>query len=168
MLAPADSYRLTRTPIRRYILLMNPLKNFIMDRIRKIEDSLIPMLEEQAKINAKITTAQAELEDLRNAAKAIGIVKGLPTASRPITRRTQPEVTIKEAALSVLAEFPEGLIALDLLRKINEQFGLNIVRSSLSPQLTRLKNDGKIINSGSLWLLTRSPDLFLDTDKNTK
>lgn len=139
-----------------------------MDRIRKLEDSLVPMLEEQVKINAKVTAAQSELDDLRNAAKAIGIAKGLPTATRPISRRTQAEVTIKQAAVSILAEFPQGLIALDLLAKINERFDLKLVRSSLSPQLSRLKRDGKIINRGSLWLLPRPPDLFLDTDKNPK
>lgn len=147
---------------------MTQLKNFIMDRIRKLEDSLGPMLDEQSKLAARIAAAQAELSDLTNAAKAIGIVKGLPTPARVITRRTPAKVTIKDAALLVLAEFPEGLLALDLVAKINERFDLKLVRSSLSPQLTRLKSDGKLINEGSLWLLPRDPDLFLDTDKNTK
>jgi hypothetical protein len=55
--------------------------------------------------------------------------------------------------MSVLPEFPEGLLALDILAKINARFDLSLVRTSLSPQLTRLKREGRITNRGSIWLV---------------
>lgn len=161
-------FKIDKDSSRDYFLSMNQLKNYIPDRIRKLQDSLLPLREEYRKLEQKIAAAESELADLINAAKAIGIVNGLPAPPRGITRKTPPEKTIKEAALEVLQEFPNGLMALDLLAKINERYGLNLARTSLSPQLSRLKKERKIISKGSIWLLPSPPDLFLHTDKNTK
>src|SRR5438309_8593599 len=112
---------------------MSPIKDYIADRIRKLEDSLVPLQQEAAAAEAKIKLIEQELIDLRNAAKAIGIAKGLQTKGIGVTRRKPPQTTIKEAVLQVLADYPEGLIALDLLAKINERFHWQLVRPSLSP-----------------------------------
>ena len=55
--------------------------------------------------------------------------------------------------MEVLRDHPGGLLALDILAKINERHGLGTVRTSLSPQLTRLKQERKITNRGSTWML---------------
>jgi hypothetical protein len=147
---------------------MSPIKDYIADRIRKLEDSLVPLRQEAAVAEAKIKQIEQELIDLRNAAKAIGIPNRLPTAPLGVTRRKSAETTIKEAVLQVLADYPRGLMALDLLAEINKRFQWQLVRPSLSPQLSRLKREGKIFNQGSVWHLTRDPDLFLHTDIKTK
>jgi hypothetical protein len=147
---------------------MSPIKDYITDRIRKLEDSLPPLRQESAAAEAKIKQIEQELVDLRNAAKAIGIANRLPTDGIRTTRRKPPQTTIKEAVLQVLADYPQGLLALDLLAKINERFDWQLVRPSLSPQLTRLKRAGKITNWGSTWQLPKDPDLFIHTDTKTK
>jgi hypothetical protein len=143
---------------------MNSIHDYIVKRIGELEDSLLPLRHQSKEITAKIDAIEKELADLRAAAKAIGMVNRLPKVPFHVTRRTEPEVTIKEAVMNVLADYPEGLIALDILGKVNERFDLGLVRTSLSPQLTRLKREGKITNHGSVWL----PTLFLHTDKNNK
>ncbi|MEX2299206.1 MAG: hypothetical protein WD715_17450 [Dongiaceae bacterium] len=73
------------------------------------------------------------------------------TMFQPIQQRGASQVTIKEAVVDVLEKHPVGLTALQLLDKINSEFGLNIRRTSLSPQLSRLKREGAIFNDRQLW-----------------
>jgi hypothetical protein len=147
---------------------MNSIKDYIADRIRKLEDSIVPLREEVAERETKIAQIERELVDLQNAAKAIGIANRLQKKPLGVTRRKPPETTIKEAALTVLADHPEGLLALDLLARINARYDWRLVRPSLSPQLTRLKREGKLVTVDGLWRLPRDPDLFLHTDIRTK
>jgi hypothetical protein len=130
---------------------MPKLKDFITERATEIEKALEPLRDQLLETQRRIYAYERELADLRNAAKAIGIVNRI---ERPlgVTRRTAPSPTIKEAVLQILDDFPEGLIALDILAKINDRFSIRLVRTSLSPQLSRLKQEGKIVNHGSTWL----------------
>jgi hypothetical protein len=77
----------------------------------------------------------------------------------------RPHITIMEAVLEVLQDRPEGLTALEILAEINTRyFADRIARSSLSPQLSRLKDrDRKIELRGNKWfLLPQQPSLFVD------
>lgn len=65
--------------------------------------------------------------------------------------------TIKQMVMIILEGHPDGLVALDILSKINERFNKSFVRTSLSPQLTRLFNEGKIHKRGKVWVLGPSP-----------
>ncbi|KGJ65713.1 hypothetical protein BJA5080_08307 [Bradyrhizobium diazoefficiens SEMIA 5080] len=70
-----------------------------------------------------------------------------------------------EAVLEVLNHKPNGMTALEILDEINAKyFGGTIVRTSLSPQLSRLKNrDGKLELRGDRWYrLPEEPELFSD------
>jgi hypothetical protein len=136
---------------------MPKLKDFVANRIREVEDSLATYRRQSAEIEEKIRAAELELSELRNAARAIGIPNGLPDRPLGVTRKEKPPLTIKEAIMRVLPEYPDGLLALDLLGKINERFDLQLVRTSLSPQLTRLKRERKITNRGSAWLALKPP-----------
>jgi len=66
---------------------------------------------------------------------------------------TKPHLTIKEMVLIILKDYPDGLIALDILSKINSHFNQTFIRTSLSPQLSRLKRSGDIYKIGKFWLL---------------
>lgn len=71
--------------------------------------------------------------------------------------------TIMQAVLEVLQDRPDGLTALEILDEINSRyFGGSIVRTSLSPQLSRLKDrDKKIELVGNKWfLLPQEPTQF--------
>ncbi|WP_187147997.1 hypothetical protein [Nitrobacter winogradskyi] len=77
----------------------------------------------------------------------------------------RPQITIMEAVVEVLKDRPEGLTALEILAEINTRyFGDRIIRSSLSPQLSRLKDrDHKIGLRGKKWfLLPQQPSLFVE------
>jgi hypothetical protein len=93
---------------------------------------------------------------------------GLRLALPQVTRRKAPDVTIKQGILAVLADHPEGLLALDLLAHLNNRYPWKLARPSLSPQLTRLKREGRVIYDRGIWRLPRDPDLFLHTDIKTK
>jgi hypothetical protein len=137
---------------------MAKLKDFIGSRAREIMDSLTQLRAQREEADRKIGALEKELRDLRTAAKAVGIPNGLPQETLGVTRRTRPERTIQDAVMEVLADHhPQGLIALDLLAQLNTKFGWRIVRTSLSPQLSRLKRAGKIINAGTEWRLTTRP-----------
>lgn len=131
---------------------MAKLQDFIAKRAQEIEELLEPLRRQDMELQAKIKTYERELSDLRNAAKAIGIVNRL---ERPlgVTRKASPPRTIKEAAVDVLRDYPKGLIALDILAKINERFSLSLVRTSLSPQLSRLRQDGELEYHEGIWRL---------------
>lgn len=72
-------------------------------------------------------------------------------------------ISIMDAVMAVLEDRTEGMTANEILAEINARyFGGKIVRSSLSPQLSRLKNrDKKIELRGNRWFaLPAEPNLF--------
>ena len=62
-------------------------------------------------------------------------------------------MTIKQMVLDVLTGHTNGMIALDILSEINTGFDKSYIRSSLSPQLSRLRHQGLIHKSGKRWIL---------------
>jgi hypothetical protein len=85
----------------------------------------------------------------------------LETLDKDASRSAKP--TIMQAVLEVLRQHPNGMTALEILEEINNRhFDGTIVRTSLSPQLSRLKDrDHKIILRGTRWFLApEEPSLF--------
>tara|TARA_B100000614_G_scaffold151374_1_gene134212 strand:- start:2710 stop:2970 length:261 start_codon:yes stop_codon:yes gene_type:complete len=67
------------------------------------------------------------------------------------------QLTIKEMVLELLAEvFPEGLTALEILERIQARWLPGLERTSLSPQLSRLKNEELIANVEGKWRSLRN------------
>ena len=67
--------------------------------------------------------------------------------------RRQPRGVIKRAVLETLKYAPDGMDALTILATINYRLGSNFARTSLSPQLSRLKEDGFIVLNRKIWKL---------------
>src|SRR5438132_7723244 len=134
---------------------MKDLRAYIGIRRQELLALVQPARAQIADLQAKIAGYERELSELEHAAKAIGMVNGLQK-----TRQSKPRTTptIKDAVLQVLRDRPEGLVALDILREINDRFELGIKRPSLSPQLTRLKRAGKITNDGMVWQFVPTND----------
>jgi len=131
------------------------LSQFIIRRLSELAASEMPLRQAIAEI-------EAEREQLRRAGNAAGVdIAGhfdsdlAPTISRA-PRRTS-EATIKDAVLEVLRESRQPMTALEILPFVNAKLGLDYPRTSLSPQLSRLKNDGLINRDGSLWSLAVLP-----------
>lgn len=60
----------------------------------------------------------------------------------------------QEMVIEILKDRNEGMLALDILKEINERWNLGLMRSSLSPQLSRLKEKGELKYNDGLWSLT--------------
>jgi hypothetical protein len=119
-----------------------------------------------AKIEARETELRHELDmlgveraKLFAIAKAAGVgefapAKSIETANPvAVTRRKRPVRTIKDAIVSVLADKRSGMTALEILDELADRFDMRIQRTSLSPQLSRLKDEGKVGRLGMIWSL---------------
>lgn len=77
-----------------------------------------------------------------------------PPARSP---RRLPEKTIKEAVIDILKPGPKGMTAVDILAEINRRYNADYPRTSLSPQLSRLKTMGLIKRKGTIWRYVKPP-----------
>ena len=93
-----------------------------------------------------------EIKALRAALKGVGEgddsnVSASQTSAKPNTP------TFKEMIVSVLSEHGRGAQATEILGLIKTKFGKEIKRSSISPQLSRLKSEGVIDLDDKVWYL---------------
>jgi hypothetical protein len=117
---------------------MAGLRDFLENRreaIRKEMEPLEAATESlRAELSANDTKLQAladELSDVEKALRAIGIKVASETP-----------VTIKTAILRILGDAPGGLTAREVLIALNERyFDGTLLRTSMSPQLARLRHD---------------------------
>jgi hypothetical protein len=111
---------------------MATLRAFIADR--------------RAEINRQIALLRAELLDLDKVEAALS---DQPVAQNMANRRP---TTFKGMAIHVLKKHSAaGLDANQLRLSMERTFDLKIERSSLSPQLSRLKREGILTLDGKLW-----------------
>ncbi len=137
---------------------MSNARDLLLNRRSEISGKLTPLISDIARLREVLAAKQgelaswnAELDQIQSALKAIEETE------------TKSQLTIKQAVLEVLKDHREGMTALEILATINTRyFGGRIVRSSLSPQLSRLKdNDAKIDLRGNKWFLRpEQPSLF--------
>lgn len=81
------------------------------------------------------------------------------TASQSSTSSPVPKhpgaMTIKQQVKVVLEDAsPEGLSAQEILRQIKKRWTPSLVRTSLSPQLSRLRKERVIFNHNNVWYLS--------------
>jgi hypothetical protein len=139
---------------------MTDLRAFILKRQADIETASRPVIERFAKLTSEmdelrpqIEAFRAEWQELQVALRAIGPGKDQSDADE--ASATKPLVTIKEAILGVLAKHPTGLGSGAILEQINKDYfhGNEILRTSFSPQLSRLKADDEILMDGFRYIL---------------
>lgn len=133
---------------------METLSQFITRRLKELEEL-------EAPLRQQLSAILVEREQLQRATLAAippPPARGANPANQQMeqarrTRRTIPEKTIKDAVVEVLGAKGAGMTALEMLAAINLKFGTDYPRTSLSPQLSRLKADGKIEREGIVWRL---------------
>jgi hypothetical protein len=115
-------------------------------------------------IRVRKEALRRELAELE-AAERVYLKSGIESISHPSlpfelarwpdkTGYTARKKTIKEAVLEVLRGAPEhGLTANEILNRLQKVYDPEIVRTSLSPQLSRLKEAGKITSDRPYWRL---------------
>ena len=115
------------------------------------------LLSRQRELELEITELQAELTRVKIAQVAISRLEPSERNASDVRRvdgsgfKPPKTNSIKDMVLEILEDAPSGLKALDILDFINAGYSANLKRTSLSPQLSRLKEEGKIHNSGLIW-----------------
>lgn len=94
---------------------------------------------------------QAPLED--EPENALGVASA-------ITPRQRFGKTIKQMVLEVLDAMP-GLLSSEVLDAINAKYAIVLERTSLSPQLSRLKAEDQIVAFNNRWRLTEQGQQLL-------
>ncbi|APL94713.1 hypothetical protein EWH08_19730 [Sphingobium indicum] len=104
---------------------------------------------------AKVAAIEAEMAAVEAALAAIPQIESVEKAATPPSGGRK--MSVKAMVLDALERhFPQGASALDLLECFAKEYGRDdVARTSLSPQLTTLKNDGKIARDGMAWILVK-------------
>jgi chromosome segregation ATPase len=138
---------------------MSDTLQMLLARRQELADQLPAMSAAFNKLRQELVAMQATFNATANELEAIDeAIKKLEQAGS-----STEHVTIMQAVLAVLEHKPNGMTALEILDEINAKyFNGTIVRTSLSPQLSRLKNRyEKIELRGNRWYrLPEEPMLF--------
>jgi hypothetical protein len=114
-------------------------------RDRHVNTSLRTFItDRRVQLLLEIEALRSELADLDKAEAALG-------ASTAPSSDVTPK-TFKGMAIDILRRHSAaGLTASQILSAIQQRFDLKIERSSLSPQLSRLKREGILVQEGKYW-----------------
>ena len=121
---------------------MTGLRDFLEKRREEIRKMMEPLEAASESLRAQLSANEIKLRAL--AEEQSDIEKAL----RALGKRdaSKVSVTIKDAILQILGDAPAGLTSREILVALNERFFDGaLFRTSMSPQLTRLKNDDRKI-----------------------
>jgi hypothetical protein len=147
----------------------------ILAKLRSLHDQITPLELELNDVRMAKAALQADTANVRQPQLALAGSATLKVDSAvsgasaehvvqttDFTRSPYARLTIKELVLKALAEhFPRGGTANQMLHVFANVWGRgDIVRTSLSPQLSRLKDENRIIRDGHVWHLRhpRTPE----------
>ena len=113
----------------------------------------------RAEIETQIKALRAELSEIKIAEAALG---GAPMSKTVVSTPSGPNVvrqgSIKDWILKALALDHEGLETDDVIRAVLLMGGRDVPRSSMTPQLSRLKSAGLLNYTNGKWALSsRAP-----------
>lgn len=97
-------------------------------------------------IKAQIAALKAEMRELEIAELAVA---GGSSSEGKVD--SSAKTTIKDYVMAVLSENSGGLDSAGIIKQVYEKFAITIKRPSLSPQLTRLKEDRRVVLDGTIW-----------------
>lgn len=106
------------------------------------------------RLRAAIKDKERELEELKHAEKVLLSYSSVKQKPRP----KLIEGSIKAHIMTLLTEFPSGLPASSILEKLKGDVLPQLVRTSLSPQLSRLKQEGRIEYIDKKWKIFSQED----------
>tara|TARA_Y100000588_G_scaffold324806_1_gene358178 strand:+ start:179 stop:742 length:564 start_codon:yes stop_codon:yes gene_type:complete len=121
---------------------------------------------------AQIKAQEAEIKQIDLGIKAMEAenimpITGVDASLRSVAhhaRQAHPDIqkmTLKQLVVKALKEhFQNGATANQLLDLFERKWGRQIMRTSLSPQLSRLKNDNIIELEGKTWHLSKPVKAF--------
>lgn len=117
---------------------------------RRLEPELRDYLStRRSEIEAQIKVLKSELAEIRIAEEAI--LESGAAVSAPAQKTKVRSGSIKNWVLVALEAHPNGLETDDVISAVALCGGPNVLRSSMSPQLSRLKAADLIVQDGRLW-----------------
>ncbi|MCG5234925.1 hypothetical protein [Xanthobacter oligotrophicus] len=138
------------------------LSDFLIRRRREIAEA-------QDRLHAELHALNVESDQIELAAKVAGVEDHVVTKETYVERtifgglirgsreKVVAERTIKEAVVRTLTDAGRGMTAQEILPVVNKHLGVDYPRTSLSPQLSRLKHDGIVERNGIVWSLVSAP-----------
>ena len=114
-------------------------------------------------LEVELAAIQAFLNSAQNRQGVLGIPEPPLESIKPpkkLKKRTikntrkKAALTIKQMVVKLIGQNGAGLSAIDLMARIKAVYDLEIPRSSLSPQLSRLKQEGRLVDKSGIWCLT--------------
>lgn len=121
---------------------------YIICMTTTVTEELLATLDERYK------AAKAEIEEIKRIRAAIKAASGEPEKKvRKRSRSPSDGPTFKDMIKVVLTEKGSGAEALEIIDLIKARFGKEIKRTSISPQLSRLKASGDLLLDDKVWLL---------------
>lgn len=144
------------------------VRDFLVARRAEIDVEIGPLVARERELLQSLSEARAQIDHLFRerdevvkAASALGL-----EFPRAVTREQAPESTVaiperlslQAMALKVIEDVPDGLSARDVLSRLNRRFNVSFPRTSLSPQLSRLKRARRVVLRGGLWTAARPRD----------
>jgi flagellar biosynthesis/type III secretory pathway chaperone len=118
-----------------------------------VERRLLELMEAERPLVAQLNEIRRERKELERTSRLVWADGSNKNSEESVNARKK---TIKEAVVHILGENKRGMTALEILRDVNNLLSSDYQRTSLSPQLSRLKKEGKVVQSGIEWLLPRS------------
>ncbi|MFL5297394.1 MAG: hypothetical protein ACJ798_13515 [Phenylobacterium sp.] len=119
------------------------------------------LAERRLEIEAQIKTLKGELAEIRIAEAAL---TGVPTGRSVVSSHSGVssvvrEGSIKDWVLRALAQAPFGLETERVIEAVHRAGGPEVPRSSMTPQLSRLKAAGLITQYGRVWAIPSVSEL---------
>lgn len=143
---------------------MNQIRDILLEQRSKLSADLEPAQQRCLELEKELETRRIQIRNLQEAIRQIDAAMAAIKSEQ--ARQSNPvRPTIIEAVLAVLERAPDGMTARQIMIEINTRnlLGEPLMRHSLSPQLSRLKNrDGRIELRGNRWFrLPDEPTLFV-------
>ena len=114
-------------------------------------------------IEGTMKALKAELAEIRVAEAAL---TGEPPVRRSVGGNILRLGTIKDWTMKALEGFPDGLETEAVIEAVRHMGGPLVERSSITPQLSRLKAAGLIMQEGRLWRLPTANEMELNRYMN--
>lgn len=118
----------------------------------------------KSEILNNIKVLRRELSEIRAMEQALTIQSDDLKNSKNPEFGSNQSLTFQDMIMLILKNTPEGATANELLEMIDRRFNKKIMRSSISPQLSRLKQKGRVTLKDGIWTIIsdspETPDLF--------
>jgi len=123
------------------------------------------------RLEAKLVKSKTEYNEILT---AISVMQKYGVSPSAQERQEYTPKTVADMVIQVLEENPSGMKAVDILSAIQSRWKPDLMRTSLSPPLSRLKEKQILELNGEIWrLLAKSkepdaetPDPFAETNEN--